>query len=252
MPRICTKVAGTVLLGIAAIGCSGAEPRASDSAAATVAVLAQPVTTQGDLPVPGTVVWTPLIDSSMSQWRAWKKDVVPVGWTARDGLLTKDGTVGDLESRAQYANFVLEFDWMVGDVGNAGLFYRVTEEYDMPYWSGPEYQLLDDARHPDGQDRLRSAGAAYGLYAAPKGVVKPAGQWNSARVIVNRNVVEHWLNGQQVVLYELRSPEWTAKVKASKFAEFPNYGLAPRGFLALQGDHAGTLSIRAMRIRELP
>lgn len=199
-----------------------------------------------------TAGWTPLIDSSMSQWRSWKKDIMPAGWTVNDGLLTKNGTVGDLESRAQYANFELEFDWMVGEAGNAGLFYRVTEEYDMPYWSGPEYQLLDDERHPDGQDRLRSAAAAYGLYAAPKGVVKAAGQWNSARVVANGNVVEHWLNGQKVVQYEIRSPDWLAKVKASKFTEFPNYGLASRGFLALQGDHTGTLSIRGMRIRELP
>jgi len=107
MQRVRSQVAGAVLLGISAIGCSGTEPRASDSSAATVAAQAQPITTKGDLPVSSTVVWTPLIDSSMSQWRAWKKDVMPAGWTAKDGLLTKDGTVGDLESRAQYANFEL-------------------------------------------------------------------------------------------------------------------------------------------------
>ena len=250
--RLMHELAGALLLGTVAFGCAGTDKPASDSSAATVAAQAQPTTTKGDLPVSSTVVWTPLVDTSMSQWRAWKKDVMPAGWTAKDGLLTKNGNVGDLESRAQYANFELEFDWMVGEGGNAGVFYRVTEQYDMPYWSGPEYQLLDDERHPDGKDRLRSAASAYALHAAPAGVVKPAGQWNSARIVVNRNFVEHWLNGQQVVQYELRSPDWTAKVKASKFSEFPNYGLAPRGFLALQGDHAGTLSIREMRIRELP
>ena len=199
-----------------------------------------------------TVVWTPLLDATMSQWREWKTDKMPAGWTIADGVLSKDGAVGDLESRAQYANFELEFDWMVGEVGNAGVFYRVTEEYDKPYWSGPEYQLLDDERHPDGQDRLRSAAAAYALYAAPKGVVKPAGQWNSARIVVAGNFVEHWLNGQQVVQYELKGADWSAKVKVSKFGEFPKYGLASRGFLSIQGDHTGKLGLRNMRIRELP
>lgn len=194
----------------------------------------------------------PLIDSTMSQWRAWKRDTMPSGWSVADGVLSKDGERGDLQSRSQYANFALDFDWMLDAGGNAGVFYRVTEEYDMPYWSGPEYQLLDDARHPDGKDTTRRAAAAYAIYPATHGVVKPAGQWNSAKIVVNGNAVEHWLNGQKVVAYALQSADWAAKVKASKFNEYPNYGLAPRGFLSIQGDHTGKLSIRAMRIRELP
>ncbi len=193
-----------------------------------------------------------LLDATMSQWRAWKQDTMPTGWTVTDGVLSKDGERGDLQSRNQYANFELAFDWMLAEGGNAGVFYRVTEEYDMPYWSGPEYQLLDDARHPDGKDTTRRAAAAYAIYPATHGVVKPAGQWNSAKIVVNGNAVEHWLNGQKVVAYELQSADWAAKVKASKFHEYPNYGLAPRGFLSIQGDHTGKLSIRAMRIRELP
>lgn len=223
-----------------------------DSSAATVAAAARPRTTKGDLPVSNSVVWTPLLDPTMTQWRAWKGDKMAPGWTVRDSVLTKTGSVGDIESKAQYANFELEFDWKVSEAGNAGVFYRVTEEYDKPYWSGPEYQLLDDARHPDGKDPLRIAASAYALYGPPPNVVKPAGEWNSARIVMAGNFVEHWLNGQQVVQYQLSGPEWTAKVKASKFAEFPNYGLAKRGFISIQGDHSGQLSIRAMRIRELP
>ncbi len=223
-----------------------------DSSAATVAAAAKPQTTKGDLPVSTSVVWTPLLDAGMTQWRAWKSDKMAAGWTVTDSVLTKNGSVGDIESKAQYANFELEFDWKVSEAGNAGVFYRVTEEYDKPYWSGPEYQLLDDAKHPDGTDPLRIAASAYALYGPPPHIVKAAGEWNSARIVVSGNFVEHWLNGQQVVQYQLTGTEWTAKVKASKFAEYPNYGLAKRGFISIQGDHSGQLSIRAMRIRELP
>ena len=197
------------------------------------------------------MVWTSLIDPALSQWRTWKTDAAPAGWRVVDGVLEKNGEVADIESRAQYANFELEFDWKLDARGNAGVFYRVTEQYDAPYWSGPEYQLLDDAGNADVEDSQRAA-SAYGLYAPPKAVVKPAGEWNAARIVVAGNFVEHWLNGQQVVQYELKSTDWSSKVKASKFAEYPAYGLASRGFLSIQGDHTGKLSIRGMRIRDLP
>ncbi|HWJ14146.1 MAG TPA: DUF1080 domain-containing protein, partial [Gemmatimonadaceae bacterium] len=118
--------------------------------------------------------------------------------------------------------------------------------------TGPEYQLLDDANAPDGKNRLTSAASAYGLYAPPAGVVKPADEWNTTRIVVNGAHVEHWLNGQKVVSYELWSPDWKAKVAASKFKDWPNYGLAKRGHIAIQGDHNGALAIRNIRIRELP
>lgn len=240
--------AAVALLGVTLAACStGAKTDADSAASAPVAA----ASAGSDSAMASTAAWTPLIDSSMSAWREWKRDTMPSGWRVADGVLMKDGAIGDLQSRAQFANFELEFEWMVGEAGNAGVFYRVTEEYDKPYWSGPEYQLLDDERHPDGKDRLRSAASAYGLYDAPKDVVKPAGQWNAARLIVNGNSVQHWLNGQKVVEYELTGTEWTAKVKASKFNEFQKYGLAPRGYLAIQGDHTGKLGLRNLRIREL-
>src|SRR5213079_755306 len=149
---------------------------------------------------------------------------MPAGWRIVDGVLTKSGPVDDIVTRDQFGNFQLALDWMLSPGGNAGVFYRGTEEYDHIYWSAPEYQLLDDAGHPDGQSRLTSAGADYGLYPSPAGVVKPPGQWNQVRLVVNGNHVEHWLNGVKVVQYELGSPDWEAKVKASKFAPHPRYG----------------------------
>jgi hypothetical protein len=200
----------------------------------------------------GGTASTPLVDARMTQWRGWKSDSMPAGWTVTDSVLSKDGAVSDLSTRAQYANFELEFDWTIGPLGNAGVFYRVTDEYDHPYWSGPEYQLRDEALDPEGKDLTLASASAYGLYAPPAGVTRPLGAWNSARIVVNGNAVQHWLNGQQVVQYELSSHDWLARVKASKFGAYPGYGLARRGFISIQGDHTGSLSIRGMRIRELP
>jgi hypothetical protein len=196
--------------------------------------------------------WRPLVDNSLSAWRGYKRQDLPAGgWHVSDGVLMKEGRAEDLVSRDEFGNFELAWDWKLAPGGNAGVFYRGTEEYDHIYWTAPEYQLLDDARHPDGRNRLTSAAAAYGLYAAPAGIVKPADEWNSSRIVVRGNHVEHWLNGQKVVEYELGSPAWKERVQKSKFNEWPHYGLATRGHIGLQGDHDGALAIRDLRIRTL-
>jgi hypothetical protein len=195
--------------------------------------------------------WRALFGPGLSEWRGYKQQTVPSGWSFANGLVTKTGTTVDIITRDQFGNFELAFDWMLTSGGNAGVFYRGTEEYDHIYWSAPEYQLLDDVGHPDGKSRLTAAGAAYALYPSPRGVVKPAGEWNSSLIVVNGNTVQHWMNGQKLLEYELGSPDWVAKVKASKFVAYPNYGRAARGYIGIQGDHDGTLSIRNMRIREI-
>jgi hypothetical protein len=197
--------------------------------------------------------WHPLVEkSSAKDWRGWKSADFPAGWSVADGVISKDGDVDDLVTRNEFANFELELEWKIGTGGNAGIFYRGTREYDHIYWSAPEYQLLDDANAPDGKNRLTSAAAAYALYAAPAGVVHAAGEWNATRLVVNGAHVEHWLNGTKVVEYDLWSPDWKAKVAASKFVKYPNYGLARKGYIGIQGDHPGTLALRNIRIRELP
>ena len=197
--------------------------------------------------------WRLLFDGTSTKgWRGYKTDSVPNGWRAENGILTKTGSTGDILTADQYGNFELALDWRIEKGGNAGIFYRGTEEYDHIYWSAPEYQLLDDANAPDGKSRLTSAAAAYALYPPPEGIVKPAGEWNSTRIVVNGAHVEHWLNGQKVVQYELWSPDWEAKVKASKFKDWPNYGRAKSGYIAIQGDHDGALALRNIKIRTLP
>jgi hypothetical protein len=197
--------------------------------------------------------WRTLFDGQMTDaFRGWVSAGMPAGWHVVDGNLAKEGAVEDLVTREQFGNFELELEWKIGKGGNSGIFYRGTREYDHIYWSAPEYQLLDDQNAPDGRNRLTAAAAAYGLYAAPAGVVKPFDQWNTTRIVLKGSHVEHWLNGQMVVAYDLESPDWKTKVAASKFSNYPNYGLAKQGFIGIQGDHSGALALRHIRIRELP
>ena len=189
--------------------------------------------------------------ASLDAWRGYKSDTVPAGWRIVDGALTKNGPVGDIVSKDEFGDFDLELDWRIGEAGNSGIFYRGTEEYDHIYWSAPEYQLLDDIKGADNKTRLTCAGAAYAVYPSPAGHLEPVGDWNHARIVVDGNHVEHWLNGVKLLEYEIGSADWSARVKASKFAAYPHYGLAKRGHLALQGDHDGSLAFRNIRIRSL-
>ena len=196
--------------------------------------------------------WRLLFDGrTTSGWRGYKADTISSAWRVVDGVLTKDKPADDIVTRDQFGDFELVLDWKVSPGGNAGLFYRATEEYEKIYWSATEYQLLDDARHRDGQNPLTSAGSNYGLYPAPHGVVKPADEWNTTRVVAKGPHVEHWLNGQKMVEYDYGSPDWVAKVQASKFKDWPNYGKATHGYIGLQGDHGGVLALRNIKIREL-
>lgn len=187
--------------------------------------------------------------SSTAAFRGYWADTMPEGWQIVDGVLTKSASIGDIITREMFSDFELRLDWKLARGGNAGIFYHGTEAYPKVYWSGPEYQLLDDANAADGRNRLTSAGAAYGLYPAPEGVVRPAGEWNATRIVVRRGHVEHWLNGVKLLEYQLWSSEWREKVAATKFAAWPGYGLSGRGHIAIQGDHDGELSLRNIRIR---
>ncbi len=196
--------------------------------------------------------WRALFDGRTTDgWRVYQSQAAPAGWLVRDGVLMKTGATEDIITRDQFGDFELAFDWKIATGGNAGVFYRATEEYEKVYWSATEYQLLDDPNARDGRNRLTATGANYGLYPAAAGIVKPAGEWNETRIVARGAHVEHWLNGVKLVEYEYGSPDWEAKVKASKFAAWPNYGRARRGHIAIQGDHSGELSLRRIRIREI-
>src|SRR5437773_6615160 len=196
--------------------------------------------------------WRLLFDGKTTAgWRGFKMDSMPAGWQVVDGALTRVAAAGDIVTREQFKNFELSLEWNVAPGGNSGIFYRASEDETAIYWTAPEMQVLDDAAHPDGQSRLTAAGSDYGLYPSPAGIVKPAGQWNQARIIVNGNHVEHWLNGVKVVEYELGSPDWEARVKASKFADHPRYGRNAEGYIGLQ-EHEFRVAYRNIKIRVLP
>ena len=196
--------------------------------------------------------WRVLFDGkSLDAWRGYKGSSVPAGWKIVDRTLAKQTPVADIVSRDEFGDFELELEWKIGEAGNSGIFYRGTEEYDHIYWSAPEYQLMDDIKASDNKTRLTCAGAVYALYPSPEGHLKPVGEWNLTRIVARGSHVEHWLNGFKLLEYELWSPDWEAKVKASKFAAYPNFGRSKRGHIALQGDHPGTLAFRNIRIREL-
>lgn len=204
--------------------------------------------------------WRPLFDGkSLAAWKGYKTDNVPDGWRIANGELVKDAPVADIITRDQFGDFELELDWKIGKAGNSGIFYRGIEDPDFKgkpgddrlYTTGPEYQLLDDIDGRDNKTRLTCAGANYGLYPSPPGHLKPVGEWNQARIVAKGAHVEHWLNGVKVVEYDLWSPDWEAKVKATKFAAWPKFGRAKTGHIGLQGDHEGSLAFRNIRIREV-
>jgi 3-keto-disaccharide hydrolase len=196
--------------------------------------------------------WRLLFDGrTTAGWRGFRMDSMPSGWQVVDGNLTRVASAGDIMTKEKFANFELALDWNISQGGNSGIFYRASEDDDAIYWTAPEMQVLDDARHSDGKSRLTAAGSDYGLYPSPAGVVKPAGEWNSVRIVVNGSHVEHWLNGVKVVEYELGSADWEAKVKASKFAPHVHYGRNATGHIGLQ-DHGDRVAFRNIRIRVLP
>ena len=197
--------------------------------------------------------WKLLFDGkTTSGWRNYRKQTIGAGWSVVDGVLTRSGdNAGDIIADEQYRNFDLVLDWRVASGGNSGIFYRATQEGDYIWQSAPEMQVLDDERHADGKSPLTSAGSVFALYEAPRGVVKPAGEWNTARVVVNGSRVEHWLNGTKLLDYELGSAEWKARVEASKFKTMPLYGKATEGYIGLQ-DHGDKVEFRNIRIRTLP
>ena len=197
--------------------------------------------------------WRPLFDGrTTTGWRNFRSDSISSGWQVVDSALTRaQPGAGDIITRDKFKNFELELEWKIAPAGNSGIFYRASEDDDAVYWTAPEMQVLDDAHHPDGESRLTAAGANYGLDSAPPGIVKPAGEWNAVRLVVNGNHVEHWLNGQKVVEYELGSPAWEEKVKASKFAPHVHYGRNAEGYIGLQ-DHGDWVAYRRIRIRVLP
>ena len=179
--------------------------------------------------------WELLFDGdSLAAWRGYRRDAVPGGWQAVDGAMARVGRGGDIITVEQFADFDLRFDWKVEEGGNSGVMFRVAES-DGPAWhTGPEFQILHNAGHRDGQAPITSAASNYAVHPPARDVTRPVGTWNTARLVVRGARVEHWMNGEQLLDYELGSPDWEERMMASKFASIPRYGREPRGHIAIQ------------------
>jgi hypothetical protein len=196
--------------------------------------------------------WRLLFDgTSTAGWHEYGRSGAVVGWAAVDGELARVADGGaDLVTDELFESFELEFDWRLWPGGNSGVLFHVVDGFDFVWRTGPEYQLLDDERHADGQNPLTSAGANYALDAPAYDDTHPIGQWNHARLVVDGAHVEHWLNGEPQCEYELWSDAWKARVAGSKFGQMPDYGLARTGRIALQ-DHGDRVAFKNVKVRTL-
>ncbi len=196
--------------------------------------------------------WRLLFDGQTTEgWRNYRSRSISDGWQVVDGTLARVAAgARDLVTIEQFGDFELAFEALVETGGNSGVFFRADETQRFIFMSAPEIQVLDDANHRDGKNPLTSAGSNYALHPAPRGLAHPAGEWNSFRVRVQGNHVVHWLNGQEIVNYQLGSADWMERVAASKFADWPIYGTLERGYIGLQ-DHGDPVKFRNIKIRVL-
>ena len=198
--------------------------------------------------------WKDLFDGrTTAGWRGYQQKALPAGWKVVGGALTRVGTGGDIVSLGEYENFELTLDWKIAPGGNSGIFYRVVEQAeDTAMWAlAPEYQLIDDTGYPGTLKPTQKTAGNYDLQPPGRDATRPAGSWNTTRILVNGSHVEHWLNGVQIVAYELWTDEWTRLVAGSKFKDSPRYARARKGRIGIQ-DHGAAAAFRNIRIRELP
>lgn len=200
--------------------------------------------------------WTNLFDgTSLNGWRAYRQpDATKTRWKVEGGMLTVDpgdakDTRGarDIITTGTYDNFELAFEWKVSPGGNSGVKYFILEDRDSAI--GHEYQIIDDMKHPDAKiGAHRQTAAFYDVLPATNRPLKPAGEFNQSRVVVNGRNVEHYLNGTRVLQYELSSPALQAAIDKSKFKGIERFGKPQKGHILLQ-DHGDRVWYRSVRIR---
>lgn len=207
--------------------------------------------------------WKLLFDGvTTNEWTGTKGKGFPeTGWLIKDGILTvlgSDGTRhtrgGDIITKDKYGNFELSFEFNIPKGANSGIKYFVVNDFPgQQGYLGLEYQIIDDENHADarlGVKGNRTMASLYDLIPARDKTVRPVGEWNRGKIIVDGNHVEHWLNGSQVVAYERGSNEFRALVKVSKYKNLKGFGEMPTGHILLQG-HGDTVHYRNLKIRNL-
>ncbi len=211
--------------------------------------------------------WILLFDGKTSDgWRGFKKEAFPKDWEIVDGSLHMKGSGrgeagsaegGDIIYDKKFSNFHLKLQWKISEGGNSGIFYLGQElpQFEEIWRTAPEMQVLDNERHLDanlGKDGNRKAGSLYDLLPAKPQNAKPAGEWNTAEILVYNGTVVHKQNGETVLEYHLWTPEWNELVAGSKFPEYnENWAdVAKEGYIGLQ-DHGDDVWYRDIKLKEL-
>jgi hypothetical protein len=204
--------------------------------------------------------WKLLFDGkSPAGWHTYNQKTFGTGWKIVDGTLYRDashqsgvGAEGDICTNEVFKNFDLKLQWKISKNGNSGVIFLVHEspEYDAPYLTGPEMQVLDNEGHPDGKIHKHRAGDLYDLIASSSEPAHPVGEWNDAEIKLDHGALTLYLNGVQVVTTTLWTPEWNDLVRGSKFSKMPGFAKYKTGHIDLQ-DHGNDVWFRNIRIKTL-
>jgi hypothetical protein len=213
--------------------------------------------------------WTLLFDGrSLDGWRGVGLDSIPSAhWRVEAGTIRKlrsgsvptvaDGqplTGGDIMTTGTFRDFELSFEWKVAPGANSGVKYNVSEEMSVlapPRQAalGFEYQVLDDALHPDAANGpTRIASALYDLVPPSSSVARPVGEFNEARIVFVGGRGEHWLNGVRVVEFALGTARFDSLLAASKYAPVAGFADRRAGHIVLQ-DHGDDVWYRNIKLR---
>lgn len=196
--------------------------------------------------------WRLLFDGeTMQGWRTYA-DKEPGGWEVVDGTMHAIAKVegNAIITEEKFTDFEFSWEWKLPHAGNNGVKYFVTESRTKS--PGHEYQMLDNEGHPDGKKGTDRQTAAF-YDVLPPAAEKPLrkiGEWNYSRIVVRGDVVEHWLNGKNVLTYELGSDEVKAGLAASKFNDQAGFGDKIAGHLMLTY-HQDDCWYRNLKIRSL-
>ncbi|HEY6802850.1 MAG TPA: DUF1080 domain-containing protein [Pyrinomonadaceae bacterium] len=194
--------------------------------------------------------------TSTSEWRGFRRESFPAKcWVVESGAIKTVGGCDkadqvDIITKDKYRDFELELEWQVAPGANSGIVYLLSEDQDQTWKTGLEMQVLDDEKHPDGKKPSTSAGSLFDLIAPANKMLRPVGEYNRARVVVYLGHVEHWLNGNKVLEYDLDGLVLKDLIAKSKFKGFPGFALNQEGYIALQY-HGDDVWFRNVRIRSL-
>ena len=204
--------------------------------------------------------WKLLFDgSTLTGWKTYNRMDMATSWGVKDGAIFLDAkkgrsdvAKGDLVTLEDYDDFEFSVEWKISDCGNSGIMYRIVEDpkYKQPYLTGPEMQVLDNKCHPDAKIITHRSGDFYDVMASKTENVKPAGEWNSVRIIMKGYKLEQWQNGVRQIKLTLGSEEINAIVAKSKWKNQKDWGKALIGKIGLQ-DHGDAVWFRNIKIRSL-